>query len=196
MTRTILLPLFALLGLGAFAQTDLFMLEYPVSFPTGELKEYTDKVNWRGISFGYRKMANENVAVGFDMSTYLFFEKKDKDTYTFETTSITGVQYRHNYSLPISVQVDYVLAPGADIRPYLGMGIGTIYVDRRTDFGIYQFRQDTWQFLLQPEAGISFYLSEGTALSISGNYFAGFDNQEMEGQTFLAGNIGFIWAMN
>ena len=197
MERKLLLSACALLvGSASFGQGSFFMLDYSVGFTGGELKEYIEKESWRGIAFGYRNLVNDNVAVGFDLSSNMFYEAKDRATYTWETTSITGYQYRYNYTLAMTGNVDYVLAPGADIRPYVGLGLGTVYVYRRTNFGIYQLNQDDWQFLLQPEAGLSFYVSDGTAFNVSANYFAGFDTQDMSGQNYLTANVGLIWSLD
>ncbi len=197
MQRKILLSSLAVLGVsGCFAQGNFMMLDYSVAFPAGDLQEYTDIVNWRGFNLGYRSVPDDNVAIGFDLNNYLFFDEVTNALYTYENTSIFGTQFRYNNNTCMSAQVDYVMAPGADLRPYMGIGIGAMYVYRRTNFGIYQYNQDDWQFLIQPEAGISYYISDGTAFNLSANYFAGFDTKEMSGQRFLAANIGLIWSVD
>src|SRR5262245_23915948 len=161
MIRTTLLSILtAGVSISGLAQQNFVMLEYPVGFPQGNLKEYIEKNCWRGLGFGYRYLADDNFAVGIDLSDNLFYERKDQATYTWETTSITGVQYRYENIFNVSAQADYVLGYGEDFRPFLGIGAGAMYVTRDTDFGVYRFHQDAWQFLLQPEVGFSYYLSD------------------------------------
>ena len=173
---------------------NLMTLKYPIAFTTGDLNEYVEKVSWRGIGFGYRYLADGDIAAGFDLGFQGFYERKDYDTYTVGTASLSGVQYRYQWNTTMTGQVEYILNEGQDFRPFIGIGAGAIYNKRITDFGLYRFTQDPWQFLMKPEIGVSYYMSNGTALLISGEYFAAFDTQDLEGQSFVTLNIGLIFS--
>ena len=89
MKRNLLLSTLAALGVSAsFGQGNFMMLDYSVAFPSGDLQDYTDIVNWRGFNIGYRALVNDNIAVGVDLNNYLFFEEKTDALYSFETTLV------------------------------------------------------------------------------------------------------------
>jgi opacity protein-like surface antigen len=191
-----LLPLAALVAapLVGFSQDqDIFMIEYPIAFGVGDLGEFIDEPSFRGISLGYRKVVDEEIAVGLDVGWQTFYEAMDLATYTDGTQSITGKQFRYMNMFTASVQVDKVFSPGSDLRPFVGIGAGTSNARRRVDMGQWSLEKDPWQFMLQPEAGVSLYLTNGNAMVLSANYFWGFKTQQLEAQSFLSLNIGYAF---
>lgn len=180
----------------AHAQQNLTIIKYPIGFTTGALNDYIAKESWRGLGFGYRYFADGNIAVGVDLQFQSFYENKEYATYTDPdgTGSITGTQYRYSWMLPMTAQAEFVLNEGEDFRPFIGAGIGALYVYRVTDFGLYRFTNDPWQFMMKPEIGATYYMSNGTALLISGEYHVGFETKDMSGQSWIALNIGLVLA--
>src|SRR4051812_44395884 len=173
MKRTILSLCFLVISvLSAQAQENFMIVQYPIGFPTGGTKDYIEKTSWRGLGFGYRHLIDGKVAVGVDLSWQTFYERKALDTYTSGTASISGTQYRYSFDFPITAQADYVLNEGKDLRPFMGFGIGALYAYRVTDFGMYRFTEDPWQFLMKPEVGLTYYMSGGSALIVSASYYA------------------------
>jgi hypothetical protein len=66
---------------------------------------------------------------------------------------------------------------------------------RRTlDMGLYRLERDPWQFMLQPEAGVSLYMANGNAVILSANYYLGFKTKELAAQSFLGIGIAFAFA--
>ncbi len=90
------------------------------------------------------------------------------------------------------VQVDQVFNEGSDIRPFIGIGAGTSYMRRTLDMGLYRFERDPWQFMLQPEAGVSLYTANGNAVMLTFNYYWGFETKDLDAQSFLA--VGLAYA--
>lgn len=172
---------------------DLMILEYPVAIPMGDLNSYINEPSFRGFNLGYRHMLDESRAVGMDMGWQTFFEHLDRSTYTVDNEALTGEQYRYTNTFTATVQIDQIFRAGEDIRPYIGVGIGTMYARRNLDVGLYRLEQDPWQFLVQPEAGVSFYLSNGNALLLSANYYQGFNSKELDGQSFLTIALGYAF---
>lgn len=190
--KTILLSLLVGATMSAKAQQNIYLFEYSMGFPTGDLREYIDEPSFRGFNFGYRYMLDENRALGIDMGWQTFFEKKDYATYTDGTASISGIQYRYTNAFTASLQVDQVFNEGSDIRPFIGIGAGTSYMRRTLDMGLYRFERDPWQFMLQPEAGVSLYTANGNAVMLTFNYYWGFETKDLDAQSFLA--VGLAYA--
>ncbi len=190
-----ILPFAFVLGVATAgqAQQNIYMLEYPIGIATGDLNDFINNPSFRGFNFGYRNMVDVNRAVGIDIGWQTFFEKKGLATYYDGTAALTGVQYRYTNAFTASLQVDQVFADGKDIRPFIGIGAGTSYVRRTLDMGLYRLEKDPWQFMVQPEAGVSFYLANGNALMLSANYYWGAKTKELEGQSWVSMNIGFAF---
>jgi opacity protein-like surface antigen len=127
--------------------------QYDMSFGTGDLGEYITAPSFRGFSAQYRYAVTHNILIGMDVAWNVFYEKRDYDSYTSGTITVSGVQYRYQNEVPILVSVDYVFMPDKEFQPYLGLGIGTIYSERNTSMGIWYVEENPWQFALKPEAG-------------------------------------------
>ncbi len=178
---------------GMAQDRNIYMLEYPIAFGVGDLGEFIDEPSFRGFNFGYRYILEEEIAVGLDMGWQTFYEDRDLATYTDGTQSITGKQYRYMNMFTASAQVDKIFSPGSDLRPFIGIGAGTSYARRTVDMGQWSFEKDPWQFMLQPEAGVSLYLTNGNAVMLSANYYWGFETQQLEAQSMLSVNIGYVF---
>ncbi len=173
---------------------NIYILEYPIGFAIGDMNDFIDEPSFRGFNFGYRNLNDDGIALGIDMGWQTFYEEMDQATYTVDTRSITGLQYRYMNMFTASAQVDKVFADGSDVRPFIGLGAGTSYARRTVDMGQWSLETDPWQFMLQPEAGVSLYLEGGNALMFSANYYMGFKTQDLEAQNFLALTIGFAFS--
>ena len=175
------------------AQGGYFIARYQVGFPAGETKQYIDQNSWAGFTMGYRYMPNSKFAVGGDVAWQTFNKKNNYDTYVQGTASISGVQFRYQNMFEFSAQGEMVLNDGGDFRPYIGLGVGGLYVRRETTFGLFEIDQDPTQFMVKPGIGFSYYMNEGTALIVGTEYVAGFKNNDLDGQSFVALNIGLIF---
>ena len=178
---------------GMSQDRNIYMLEYPIAFGVGDLGDFIDEPSFRGFNFGYRYLLEDEIAVGLDMGWQTFYEDRDNATYTDGTQSITGKQYRYMNMFTASAQVDKIFAPGNDLRPFIGIGAGTSYARRTLDMGQWSLEKDPWQFMLQPEAGVSLYLTNGNAVSLSANYYWGFETKQLEAQSMLSMNIGYVF---
>jgi len=89
-----------------------------------------------------------------ELGWIVFYEKKDYDTYTEGTTSLSGTQYRYTNSYPMLVTFEYTLKPDEMLKPFVNLGLGTMYTRRDTDMGVWTLKQDAWHFALKPEIGI------------------------------------------
>ena len=186
------LPL-ALVSAGAYAQSPgNCMVSYPISFPMGNLHDYSSNTSFRGISFEFNKKTSPYTTAGLEVGWNVFYQHVDKKVYQEGTASITGVQYRYTNAVPIIAGVKYYKKTGSKaMRPFVGVGLGTIYVNRTTDFGLYEIVSDSWQFALRPEVGIDFKVASAQAFWLGAKYMWGFNTSNLDGQQWLSINIGF-----
>jgi outer membrane protein len=169
-----------------------FAINYDMSFATGNLGEYIASPSFRGASAQYRYAAANNILVGVDVAWNVFYEKKDYDSYTVGTQTLSGVQYRYQNQVPVLVAVDYVFTPDQDFQPYLGLGIGTMYSERNTSMGIWVLEENPWQFAMKPEAGMMYKFSYGSALKLAVKYNAGFGG-DLGTQGYVTVSAGFAF---
>jgi outer membrane protein W len=194
MKYIILSAITLLCGINLYSQGS-FIMSYPISFPMGNLHDYISKTSWRGINLEFLKHAKPGVAVGLETGWNVFYERVDKQPYKDGTTTITGVTYRYTNAVPILVESKwYPTKETKTTNPYVGLGVGTLFVSRSTDFGLYRITTDSWQFCVRPEAGVLFSIEPGLKAMLGAKYYPGFNTDKLDGQGFLSINVGFVFS--
>jgi len=169
-----------------------FSINYDMSFGTGDLGDFISAPSFRGASVQYRHAVTHNILLGADVAWNVFYEKKDYDSYTSGTMTLSGIQYRYQNEVPILVAADYVFNPDKDFQPYVGLGIGTIYSERNISMGIWYVEENPWQFAMKPEAGFMYKFSYGTAVKLGFKYNAGFGG-DLGTQGYFTVSVGFAF---
>lgn len=190
---TLAISFFAIGGL--MAQGNVVAFSYSMGFATGDLADFIGKPSFRGFNFDYRRMVSENIGVGTSLGWNVFYEEMAKGSYTLGNETITGKQFRYSNQVPLLASVSYYIKPGEKLNPFVGLGIGTMYTRRNTDMNLYTLEQEAWNFLLQPEVGVLYSLSDGASLLVSGKFNQGFKagSELTEAQSFFTLNIGFAF---
>lgn len=169
-------------------------LTYNVGFPTGDLKDFIGKTSFRGVTFDYQKMVQDNIGVGVLVGWNVFYEEKSYDTYTIDNVSLSGKQWRYSNHIPILLSSTYQLKPGDSMNPYVGLGVGVTYTLRNTDMNLYTIERDAWNFTLQPAVGVLIEASDVTKVNISARYNQGFKAGDFESaQSYFSLNVGFTF---
>jgi outer membrane protein len=192
MKKLIYILLFSMFSTAAFSQGGIFAMEYSMGFATGNLHDYINQASFRGFTMDYRKLAQPNIGIGFDLSWNAFYEKMPYDTYTKGTVSLSGKQYRYSNHFPMLLAADYFLKPDQELNPFVGLGIGTMYTLRNTDMNLYTLEQDAWQFSLRPELGIIIEPTPGVGFMLCGKYYYGFKGGDLDAQGFFTINVGLV----
>jgi hypothetical protein len=194
MKYIILSALTVVYGLKLSAQTS-FAMTYPISFPMGDLKDYSGATSYRGFNMEFLHEAKPGVLAGVEVGWNVFYERVDKKDYKAETATISGVQFRYTNSVPILAVAKYALTSGDQTAsPYAGLGIGTLFSSRATDFGLYRIINEEWQFCLRPEAGVLLHMRPGTNIMAGVKYYAAFNSNDLDGQSFLSVNVGLLFS--
>jgi outer membrane protein W len=176
----------------ASAQSNFSVL-YSVGVPMGSLSDHTSQVSGRGMDLEYQKFIKTNISVGVNLGYNVFYEAMPYGSYTSGTATLTGYQYRYNNLFPMLVNGQYHLNSSGAVKPYVGLGIGTMYSLRNTDMGLWTVEEDNWHFLLSPEAGILFKLSDMASLKLNAKYDNAFSTDSADGFANLNFNIGFVF---
>ena len=195
MKRIIALIIFcsAVCMTSVFSQAQNHMsVSYDMSFATGDLGDFISNGSFRGASFQYRNAVAHHVLLGADLSWNVFYEKKDYDSYTSGTKTLSGVQYRYQNQVPILLAVDYSISPDKDFQPYIGLGIGTIYSERNISMGIWYIEENPWQFIMKPELGFMYKFAYATAFKLAAKYNVGFGGS-LGTLGYVTVSAGFAW---
>ena len=192
MRYIILITLTAVFTLKGSCQ-NVFTMSYPISFPMGDLKKYSSATSFRGFNMEFLHEAKPNMSAGVELGWNVFYERVDNKDYKSGNATLSGVQFRYTNSVPILVITKYSPKSGKTADPYVGFGIGTLFSSRSTDFGLYRLTTEDWQFCLRPEAGVLLHVQHGTSIMIGAKYYAAFNSADLDGQSFLSANIGFLF---
>jgi hypothetical protein len=166
-------------------------VSYPMSLPLGDLHNYSSNTSFRGINFEFSKRVRSNVEANLETGWNVFYHHEDTKEYKVGTASITGSQYRYTNAVPILAGLKlYPKGITKGVSPFVGLGLGTLYVNRSTDFGLYRITTETWQFCIRPEAGFLFQLQPSTYLFAGLKYYLPFSTNDLDGQSYLSLNIG------
>jgi opacity protein-like surface antigen len=175
------------------AQRGMYVFQYSVAYPAGELKDFIGKTSFRGGECDYHRMVSEKIGAGFELSWNNFYEEKAYDTYTDGTVSISGKQYRYCLALPMLVSAKYFLNPGATFNPYAGFGLGTQYTRNDADMGLYAFNDNAWHFVIKPEIGVIYNPSANFGVILSARYYEAYKSETVGKRSFFTSNLGMVW---
>jgi hypothetical protein len=177
-----------------FAQhRSAFIISYPIGFPMGNLNDYISKTSFRGINFEFGKEVRQDLIAEIETGWNVFYQEQPDQVYTEGTASISGKQFRNTNSVPILAGAKWLLKSKNHLIPYIGVGLGTVYSERSTDFGLYRISTDAWQFCIRPELGITVNSRNGAAAMLGIKYYASFNSSALDGQSFLTVNIGLVF---
>jgi outer membrane protein len=136
-------------------------------------------------------MVESGAAIGLELGWNVFYEEKGYGTYTTGNVDYSGKQWRYSNNAPILFTISYFKNPDENVTPFAGIGVGTMYSERRTTMGAYNFTGDGWHFELKPELGIM-YNTEGASLALSAKYYYGFKAGDLPAEGFFTINVGFV----
>jgi hypothetical protein len=171
------------------AQTAYFAVDYTIGFPSGNTKDFIKSASFRGITFEYRNFIENNVSIGIDGGWQIFYERRPFATYTRGNESVSGVQFRYQNVVPLFAAADYYFGDD-EIRPYVGLGIGTLYSHQRVDMGLFSLEDKTWHFALRPEAGVLIEANIDLDFIMTARYIYGFEASGVSAQQYFSFNVG------
>jgi opacity protein-like surface antigen len=159
----------------AHAQYGTGYITYNVAFPMGETKDFVGAASWRGIGVGVRRfLVSPNIAVGITWQ-WNTFQETTRDLIEMDGVTVSGDQVRRIYVSPILVNGAYHFSTVHErlpFEPFVGLGIGAYYVEKRLDIGIARFEVKNWHFGLEPRAGVyvPVYTTINAVLTFSYHY--------------------------
>jgi hypothetical protein len=188
--KTAFLIVLTICALGTVRAQESVIVSYPIAFPVGNLHSYSTNVSFRGVSVEFLQKVAPHFQSGLEAGWNVFYQAKPSQAYHDGATTITGSQYRYTNVAPILAGTKYYPLSSKIAKPFIGFGIGTLYANRSTDFGIYRIRDDAWQFCMRPELGLEVYAGHGVSGFLAAKYYWSLNAHDLDGQQFVSINIG------
>lgn len=175
--KKILIIAIVLFGTTLFAKAQMLNVNYQMSVPFGDTKKYTDKTSFRGADIEYHYFLGNRFSVGASIGWNVFYQDKGTQTGDFRFSgsdniyTITGDNFRYINTVPMMAVGRYYLANNdAFARPFIGLGIGTSWTEKRLEVGQFAAEISRWQFAMAPEVGVYFPVTDRFAINVGAKY--------------------------
>jgi outer membrane protein len=165
-------------------------LAYMPAVPLGKTGDFIQRVSPRGVDFEVTKYINEGLSAGFILGWTTFAEKVTGETLDYNQLTISGTQFRYLNTMPILLNVRKYFMED-EMKPYVGLGLGTTWNEWATDIGIIQLTDRKWLFALSPEIGINYSYGRGSSVLLKVKYHYSFKAQEFDPVSYLSFGLGF-----
>lgn len=169
-----------LFGLSPLLKAQLLNLNYQMSIPFNQVKDFTDKASFRGFDLEYHYFLGERFSIGAAIGWNVYYQDKKDYTAPFRFNdldniyTVTGDQYRYINTVPLLAVGRYYFTDGnSRLRPYAGLGIGTSWTEKRLEVGQFASTISRWQFALAPEIGTYIPINDRFAVHIGMRYHYG-----------------------
>ena len=199
--KKIIFILFSLvLTMNVFGQEVMSGLTYNMGTTVGETRDFVEDYSWRGFGFEVRNFRSDNFSVGGSFSWNLF-DQKTSEVIELENGAASGTQIRYLNAFPLFLNAHYYFGDGSSqLRPYLGLNVGTYYMIQRLEIGIFALESDAWHFGMAPELGFMITGMSGSSFFANVRYNYAFEAGDYVGGgkdwAYLGFNVGVAFSYN
>ncbi len=146
----------------AFADThaqtkQYYNIGWGIGVPVGEFSDYISSASLRGGYFSGNVFVTNSVSIGFKFGYNSYYENTPRQTHQMGNgTAITAATYNYSVQAPVKVGGYYHFNTDGQFEPYIGLGLGVNYITEETLIQDFDFYDDQWAFLLNPEIGVRY----------------------------------------
>jgi opacity protein-like surface antigen len=188
--KNILLYYCVLLFSNVVAQRSSTSINWSISNGTGNTASFIDKTSFNGGAVDFTYFPQDQLGFFIESGWNFFSQKVEKATYTEQSISVTGVQFRELKCVPILAGIHYEFLPEASFNPYCNLGFGTIYQTGTITMGLFVIDNDIWQWAYKPEAGVKIQLNQNLSGKLGAKYYRTFETEDLDAQSFWTFNLG------
>jgi opacity protein-like surface antigen len=192
MKKILILLVFFFIGINSFSQS-MHGLSYSMALPLGKTSDLISKYQWRGFAVDGKYFISDNITLGWQTGWNTFYGE-ESGTFVEGTRTRTGKQYNWMNIWPALFTANYLFGYDGDVQPYLGVGVGTYWIEQRSQMGLFSTTYSTWNFGLAPEVGVLFPLNLNSNLYLNLKYNYGMNgSSDVDNYSYLTFNVGFLW---
>ena len=186
------LLVFILTSLSAYSQGTLIKINYAPALPLGSTADFAGNFSGRGFNIEFYKMTDSQKGFGAEVGNVSFYEEVPNQTINSGSVAINGNQFRSASITPLLLQYIFIFNSSGPIRPYASFGAGLGINTQTIDMGVFVEKVQSNQFTIKPELGLIYEISDYVGIKLSGKYYQSFENSNMDSQSLLGINIGFV----
>ena len=192
--RTIIISaVFVFTGMTAFAQGGgIWNFQYDMGFGMGNTQDFINAPSFRGLSIEGRGFISEHITIGGRFGWQTFYKDYGKVTRTRGTQTITGYNKKYINAMPLMATVHYYFTT-SKVYSYVGIGIGTYYLDIRDQMGIYYFPDKTWRFGFSPDIGVVVPIGHNVGFTGNIRYNYAAKTKDSDTQSWIGIGIGLSY---
>ena len=192
MKKLLIFIVLIVFGYNSYSQ-NMHGLSYSMSLPVGETSDLISKYQWRGLAIEGKYFVADQVTIGWQSGWNTMYEG-ESGTFTDGTRTRTGTQYNWLNIWPMLLTFDYFFGTDGDTQPYLGAGIGTYWVEQRSQIGLFADTYSTWNFGIAPEVGVLIPINLYSNFYVNLKYNYGLNGSaDVSNYSWLSFNVGFLW---
>ncbi|WEK37718.1 MAG: outer membrane beta-barrel protein [Candidatus Pseudobacter hemicellulosilyticus] len=169
-------------------------VNYNISSPLGDLKDFVSNTSYRGWTGSVLYSVTDKVSVGLGTGYQDFYQKYPRDNYKLSSgEDISAVVSNSLQTIPILATGQYSFSPESSIQPYVGLGIGGNLVLYRQFLGEFGSDGTKFSFAARPEAGVYIPFRKGGPAGITVNAaynYMPFNSFGISGLNNWGGGIG------
>ncbi|HSM07083.1 MAG TPA: outer membrane beta-barrel protein [Longimicrobiales bacterium] len=162
--------------------------QYSTVLGAGDTGDFAGDFSWRGVTVDVRKVMSPSLSIGLETGWHVM-DEEFSGTLQLPSGAITGTSFQYVNSIPVLLTGEYQFQTGGELQPFAGAGIGTYWIENRTEAGVFAVDDSNWHFGLMGEAGIAFLRPNDTAFTFTARYNWAFETNDVERPywTFSAG---------
>ena len=189
---------------GYYGPKQYYTISYGMAVPLGDIKDFISKTSFKGASFDAQIFVADNVAVGLNVGWSQLYGDVVNSTFYDPSNGFAMNAYNYKYVdfVPMRATAFYHLNPDGIVQPYLGIGIGTNYMQQHIVIQELDYYSHQWGFLLAPEVGtfIRFGQNSNIGAHISASYLWStnkfdFNNKSYKNFQALQVNVGLSFML-
>lgn len=146
---------------------------YQVSMGQQDTDLFSDNPSWRNFGLDFRALVSPRISAGLYTGWHTFDRRVD-GTLSLGGVDVSGLQRRYANVFPLLATGHYYLGSGRT-RPFLGLGVGTYWIENKVEVGLSSITDSNWHFGLAPELGVLLPIGRGPSTYLSVRYNHAFE---------------------
>lgn len=173
----------------------IWNFNWDIGFSVGSTADFISQPSLRGFAVEGRGYVSSRLLVGGRVSWNTFYENFGWVTEDVgeDNATINGFKRRYMNAVPLMVTGHYEIGNGL-VLPYIGLGLGTYYIETRDFMGIYYVQEKAWHFGVYPEVGIVIpFGNSNTGANINAKYNYAAKTKDTDAQSWISLGIGLSY---
>lgn len=118
---------------------------------------FADKASRWGMNFECGYFVTPNLGLGLFMNYSSNHEYFPRATFPVGEGTVNTDQQHTIFQLPFGAAARYQMNRGGAWQPYFGVKLGANYAKVRSNYNMFETRDNTWGFYVSPEIGLNVY---------------------------------------